>query len=78
MKGDKMEELTIRLENIKDSYYGFIVAVITYVKKKSSRLDAVSKYLDENPAALSSDVLDFISVQDDFYEDSAYAYAEVS
>ena len=33
--------------------------------------------LNNNPSALSSDILDFISEQDDFYEDAAYAHAEV-
>ena len=32
-----MEKLTIRLNNVKDTYYGFVVAVLTYIKKKPSR-----------------------------------------
>ncbi len=31
-----MEEFTKRLNNIQDTYYGFIVAVLTYVKKSPS------------------------------------------
>ena len=72
-----MEEFTIRLSNVKDSYYGFIVAVLSYVKKKTSRLEAVKAFMDEHPEALSSDILEFISDQEDIYEDVAYPAAKV-
>ena len=72
-----MEEFTIRLNNIKDSYYGFVVAVINYVKGNRSRYDVVRTYMDDNPEALSSDILEFISGQKDFYDD-VYANTEVS
>lgn len=65
-----MEQFTMRLNNIEDSYYGFIAAVLTYVKNKPSRLNAVNEYLDSHPKAMTSDILEFISNQDDFYEDS--------
>ena len=64
-----MENLTIRLEAVEDSYYGFVVAVLNYVKKKESRFKVVDKFLREHPKALSSDILEFISYQDDFYDD---------
>ncbi len=73
-----MEELAIRLNNIDDSYYGFVVAVLTYVKKKASRYEIVEAFLNTHPLALSSDVLEFISGQDDFYEDAVPAQAEAS
>lgn len=72
-----MEELTKKLNNVNDSYYGFVAAVLTYVKKKNSRLKKVEKYLTENPSALTSDILEFISNQEDFYEDAAYTHIEV-
>ncbi len=71
-----MEEFVIRLNNVEDSYYDFIVAVLTYVKKKKSRADAVSKFMDDHPEAKTDDILDYISEQDDFYEDAAYARVE--
>lgn len=73
-----MEAFTVRLNNVSDSYYGFVVAVLTYVKKKESRLSAVVGFMDEKPDALSSDILEFISKQADFYEDAVYAKAEAS
>ena len=71
-----MEALAIKLNNVADSYYGFVVAVLTYVKNKESRLEKVENFINNNPLALSSDILEFISGQDDFYEDAAYARAD--
>ena len=67
-----MEDFTVMLNNIEDSYYGFVAAVLTYVKKKQTSFDKVKEYIEKHPAALSSDILAFISDQDDFYEDAAY------
>ena len=72
-----METFTIRLNNVADSYYGFVVAVLTYVNNKESRLAIVEEFMNNNPSALSADILGFISEQDDFYEDAAYTQAEV-
>lgn len=72
-----MESITMRLNNIADSYYDFVVAVLTYVNNKKARLGIVEQFLNDNPQALASDVLGFIASQDDFYEDAAYARAEV-
>ena len=72
-----MNELAIRLNNVKDSYYGFVVAVLTYVNNKPSRLGVVEEYMIDNPTTLSSDILEFISNQEDFYEDAAYAEKSV-
>lgn len=71
-----MEAFTIKLNNVADSYYGFVAAVLTYVKNKESRLKVVESYMNNNPSALSSDILEFISEQNDFYEDAAYAHAD--
>lgn len=72
-----MEELLARLNNVEDAYYGFVGAVLTYVKKKTSRYDEVLNFLDSNPGAHSSDILDFISKQDDFYEDAICSDAKL-
>ncbi len=74
---NQIQKLTIRLNNVPDSYYGFICAVRTYVRKKQSRFDIVSKYMDEHPSALTSDILEFIANQDDFFEDAVYDNPEV-
>lgn len=69
----ELEKFTIRLNNIEDSYYGFVVAVLNYVQRKSERLDVVEAFLNANPAASTSEILEFISNQKDFFEDAAYA-----
>lgn len=71
-----MEAFAITLNNVADSYYGFVVAVLTYVNNKESRLEVVQNFIHDHPSALSSDILEFISEQDDFYEDAAYAHAD--
>jgi hypothetical protein len=71
-----METFAIKLNNVVDSYYGFVVAVLNYVKNKESRLEVVENYMINNPSALSSDILEFISEQENFYEDAAYAHSD--
>ena len=71
-----MEAFAIKLNNVADSYYGFVVAVLTYVKNKESRLEEVENFMNDNPSALTSDILEFISNQDDFYDDTAYTHVE--
>ena len=68
-----MNELTTKLNNVEDSYYGFVAGVLSYVKKKESRYKIVSEYIDNNPNALTSDILEFISNQEDFYDDAVYS-----
>lgn len=68
-----MKELTIKLNNVEDSYYGFVAGVLTYVKKKESRYIKVNDFIDNNPNALTSDILEFISNQEDFYDDAVYS-----
>lgn len=48
--------------------------------RTSSRMRSCTPFVQEkgesNLPALSSDILEFISNQDDFYEDAAYAHAD--
>lgn len=66
-----MEELTALLNNIEDSYFDFVSAMVHYAEKKQSRLDAMMDFLKANPSAKSSDVVRFVSEQKDFLEDAA-------
>lgn len=67
-----MEELKALLNNISDSYYDFVSAMIHYAKKKKTREDALLGFIKSNPDATSSDVIEFVSNQEDFFEDAAY------
>ena len=65
-----MEELMEKVRAISDTYDGFEAAVLTYCGKKAARREKVLKFINENPSALSSDILSFIVGQSDFREDS--------
>ena len=65
----EMNDMTKRLNNIEDSYYDFVCAVLMYVKDNPARYEKVERFLDDNPKALTSDIISFISDQDDFYQD---------
>ncbi len=67
-----MEELVTRLKEVEDSYEDFVGAISQYARKKSSRLKAVLEYMNSNPDANSSDIIYFVSSQEDFFEDAAY------
>ncbi|MBR3636301.1 MAG: hypothetical protein IKN45_00105, partial [Lachnospiraceae bacterium] len=61
-----LDQLKIRLENIKDSYFDFVDAIIHYAKRKQEHLDLLNKFLDEHPETSTSDVVYFVSIQPDF------------
>lgn len=63
-----MDELYERLNTIPDSYFAFVLGIVSYVKMKPSRLDVVLTFLRDNENAKSSDVVKFISEQPDFNE----------
>ena len=67
-----MEELVCLLNRVDDSYFDFVLAMIHYAEKKPDRLRRVLDYIKNNPNALSSDIIKFVSEQEDFYEDAAY------
>lgn len=71
-----MDNLKIKLLEVSDSYYDFVVACLTYAKKKDSRVKILTEFLEENPQATSSEVLSFIINQDDFDEDNIYSIEE--
>ncbi len=65
----KIEELTNKLNSIPDAYIGFVAGIITYVKRKPERLKAVLDFMDSSDSLLSSDIVEFVMNQPDFYED---------
>ena len=70
-----MNELKERLLKVEDSYYDFVSAILYYAENKDSRCKAIIDFLDNNPNALSADIVKFVSLQDDFYEDAAFMNA---
>lgn len=65
-----MNELKRMLNNVNDSYYDFVVAVLTYANKKEARTTSIKKFIADNPNATTSEILSFISEQNDFWEDN--------
>ncbi len=66
-----LKELKSKLLQIEGCYYSFVVGIMVYAEKKQSRVDAIADFLEKNPDVSTSDVVEFISNQPDFYEDSA-------
>lgn len=67
-----MDELKALLNGIEDAYYDFVSGILHYAEKKVSRQEALLKFIKAHPGVQSSDVVKFVSEQDDFYEDAAY------
>lgn len=67
-----MDELIKRLTTVPDCYSDFVLAITLYVKKKPERLTTLMHYLWDNTDATTSDVLEFVSDQPDFFEDSVH------
>ena len=65
-----MQELIEKLNNIPNSYFDFVSAIVSYAKKNPERLKKVLQFLNDNPGASSSDVIYFVSMQEDFAEES--------
>ena len=72
-----MEELKELLSDISDSYSDFVGAILHYAGRKPERLKKLIDYIKNNPQVRSSDVIRFVSEQDDFFEDAAYALSEL-
>ena len=69
-------ELTALLNAIDDSYYDFVSAMINYAAKKPTRQKLLVDYIKNTPNLKSSDVVRFVSEQNDFFEDAAYMEVE--
>lgn len=67
-----MGELSALLNEIEDSYFDFVSAILHYAEKKPERQEVLLNFLHANPSAMSSDVVRFVSDQPDFHEDAAH------
>ncbi len=63
-----MDELYGKLNAIPDSYYGFVMGIMSYAKRKPERLQNVLRYMDETPNLTTSDIVKFVMDQPDFHE----------
>lgn len=63
-----MDELYGKLNAIPDSYYGFVMGIMSYAKKKPERLQNVLGFINDNPDLTTSDIVKFVMDQPDFHE----------
>ena len=63
-----MEELIIKLNNIPNSYFGFVAGITAYAKKKPERLEKVMQYINTTENLTTADVVRFVMLQPDFHE----------
>ena len=64
-----MEELFSKLIKIPNCYFGFVAGVIAYVKKKPEHIETVMNFLDTSDTLTTSDIIEFISDQPDFFDE---------
>lgn len=64
-----VEELIKKLNEMPNSYFGFVAGIVTYTKKKPERLEKVLDYINSNNELSPSDVVKFVMMQPDFHED---------
>ena len=63
-----MDELYAKLNAIPDAYFGFVMGIISYAKRKPECLNKVLQFLNEAKDPTSSDVVKFVMEQKDFHE----------
>lgn len=63
-----MEELYERIIKIPDCYFGFVMGIIAYAKKDPNHIRMLMDYLSSSESLTTSDVLEFIVSQQDFYK----------
>ena len=68
----ELAEIEVLLKDISDSYYDFVTGIMVYAMKKPERQKTLLDYLKNHPTVLSSEVVQFVSSQPDFFEDSIY------
>ena len=67
---EKLQKLMVRLEEVSGSYPSFVLAALQYAERNTENTDKLHEFLDKNPTASTSDILYYVSVQPDFYDDS--------
>ncbi|MBE5902455.1 MAG: hypothetical protein E7280_11230 [Lachnospiraceae bacterium] len=64
-----MEELLTRLNTVPNSYFGFVAGISNYAKQSPERLQTVLSFLRNHSNLSTSDIIEFVSQQPDFFED---------
>lgn len=62
---DRLKEL---LNDVTDTYYDFVVGVLNYAKRNKSSQDAMTSFVENNPDARTSEILEYMISRDDYYD----------
>lgn len=62
-----MTELQQKLEKIPDAYYDFVMGMLSYAKESGLHRSRLEKYIEQNPDADTSAVIEHISSFPDFF-----------
>lgn len=65
-----MNELRTLLEKVSDAYPDFVNGMLNYADFSVSRYERLCFFLNEHPAATSSDIIEYVSGQSDFFDDA--------
>ena len=60
-----MDELKELLINVSDSYYDFVVSILSFAKKKDGRADQLTKFMKTHPEAQTSEIIEYVSKEMD-------------
>lgn len=63
-----MLDLRKRLENVSDSYYEFVDSTLIYAMLDEKHYELINEFLDDNKNVTSSQIIELISNQPDFYD----------
>lgn len=73
-----MESLEYKLRNISDSYQGFVMGMITYAKEAPEKKARLETFLEQNPQASASDIIEYVCSFPDFFDHTIIPVKAVS
>ena len=63
-----MDRLISLLNNVSDTYFDFVIGVSNYAKRSESNLNTMISFIENNPDALSSDIIRYMIDQDNYFD----------
>ena len=73
-----MDLLEKKLRNISDSYQGFVMGMITYAKEAPAKRTRLENFLDQNPQASASEIIEYVCSFPDFFDHTVVSANAVS
>ena len=73
-----MERLEAKLRSVTDSYQSFLMGMISYAKEAPAKRVRLEAFLDQNPQASASDIIEYVSSFADFFDHTIISATVVS